>query len=41
MVMDKENTKIDAPELAWSLFKKTGQITYYCLYKQLKGDLNG
>ncbi|HJA95416.1 MAG TPA: YqzL family protein [Firmicutes bacterium] len=26
----------DASELAWELFEKTGNFTYYMLYKQLK-----
>ena len=26
----------DAGELAWELFEKTGNLTYYMLYKQLK-----
>ena len=26
----------DASELAWELFEKTGNLTYYMLYKQLK-----
>ncbi|HIU62061.1 MAG TPA: YqzL family protein [Candidatus Coproplasma excrementigallinarum] len=27
----------DAAELAWKMFKKTGSISYYMLYKQLSG----
>ena len=34
----KEN---DAGELAWKLFQKTGNVTYYMLYKQLKGKKRG
>ena len=26
-----------ACELAWQMFEKTGRMTYYMLYKQLKG----
>jgi hypothetical protein len=26
----------DAAEIAWQLFKKTGSMSYYMLYKQLK-----
>ena len=26
----------DAAELAWKMFKKTGSVSYYMLYKQLK-----
>ena len=28
--------KTDAGELAWELCQKTGNVTYYMLYKQLK-----
>ena len=31
--MRKEN----AGELAWQLFQRTGNVTYYMLYKQLNG----
>ncbi len=27
----------DAAELAWKMFEKTGSVSYYMLYKQLKG----
>jgi hypothetical protein len=27
----------DAAELAWKLFEKTGSISYYMLYCELKG----
>ena len=33
--------KNDAGELAWALFQKTGNVTYYMLYKQLKGKKRG
>ena len=33
--------KNDAVELAWELFQKTGNVTYYMLYKQLKGKTRG
>lgn len=33
--------KNDAGELAWELFQKTGNVTYYMLYKQLKGKKRG
>lgn len=26
----------DAAELAWKMFEKTGSISYYMLYKELK-----
>ena len=26
----------DGAEVAWELFEKTGNLTYYMLYKQLK-----
>lgn len=26
-----------ADEIAWELFEKTGNLTYYMLYKRLKG----
>ncbi len=26
----------DAAELAWKMFKKTGSVSYYMLYKHLK-----
>lgn len=27
----------DAAELAWKMFEKTGNVSYYMLYKQLEG----
>ena len=33
--------KNDAGELAWELFQKTGNVTYYMLYTQLKGKKRG
>lgn len=27
----------DAAELAWKMFEKTGSVSYYMLYKELKG----
>ncbi len=33
--------KDDAGELAWELFQGTGNVTYYMLYKQLKGKKRG
>ena len=33
--------KNDAGELAWELFQRTGNVTYYMLYKQLKGKKRG
>ncbi len=33
--------KNDAGELAWQLFQKTGNVTYYMLYQQLKGKKRG
>ena len=27
----------DAAELAWKMFQKTGSVSYYMLYKELKG----
>ncbi len=27
----------DAAELAWEMFERTGNFTYYMLYKRLKG----
>lgn len=27
----------DAAELAWKMFEKTGSLSYYMLYKELKG----
>lgn len=27
----------DAADLAWKMFEKTGSVSYYMLYKQLKG----
>ncbi len=27
----------DAAELAWKMFEKTGNVSYYMLYKQLDG----
>jgi hypothetical protein len=32
--MNKDN---DAAELAWKMFEKTGSVSYYMLYKELKG----
>lgn len=29
--------KKDAEKLAWELFEKTGNLSYYLLYKDLKG----
>lgn len=29
--------KDGADELAWQMFEKTGNVSYYMLYKQLKG----
>ena len=31
-----DNRDNDAAELAWKMFKKTGSVSYYMLYKQLK-----
>ncbi len=28
----------DAAELAWKMFKKTGSVSYYMLYKHLRGQ---
>lgn len=27
----------DAAELAWKMFEKTGAVSYYMLYQELKG----
>ncbi len=27
----------DAAELAWKMFEKTGSVSYYMLYQELKG----
>ncbi|MCD7728416.1 MAG: YqzL family protein [Clostridia bacterium] len=27
----------DAAELAWKMFEKTGRLSYYMLYKELRG----
>ncbi|MGN1372935.1 MAG: YqzL family protein [Candidatus Coproplasma sp.] len=27
----------DTAELAWKMFEKTGSVSYYMLYKELKG----
>lgn len=32
----REKEGKDASELAWELFEKTGNVTYYMLYQQLK-----
>ena len=29
--------KKDAEKLAWELFEKTGKLSYYMLYKRLRG----
>jgi hypothetical protein len=34
MRKEKDN---DAAELAWKMFQKTGSISYYMLYVELKG----
>ena len=31
------NRDNDAAELAWKMFQKTGSVSYYMLYKELKG----
>jgi hypothetical protein len=31
-----KNKDGDAAELAWKMFEKTGQVSYYMLYKELK-----
>lgn len=31
------NRDNDAAELAWKMFEKTGSVSYYMLYKELKG----
>lgn len=31
---DRDN---DAAELAWKMFEKTGAVSYYMLYRELKG----
>lgn len=31
------NKDRDAAELAWKMFKHTGSVSYYMLYKHLKG----
>lgn len=28
----------DAAELAWKMFEKTGNVSYYMLYKRLDGN---
>lgn len=28
----------DAAELAWKMFEKTGSVSYYMLYQELKGN---
>ena len=33
--------KNDAGELAWELFQKTGNVTYYMPYKQHNGKQGG
>ena len=33
----REKQGKNACELAWDMFEKTGNFTYYMLYKQLKG----
>lgn len=39
MDTSKENFEdIDAKEVAWELFKKSGNINYYRLYADLKND---
>ncbi len=30
------NNNLDAKEISWQLFNKTGEIKYYLLYKALK-----
>ena len=32
-----KNRDNDAAELAWKMFEKTGSVSYYMLYKELKG----
>lgn len=32
----RENETKDAAELAWEMFEKTGSISYYMLYNELK-----
>jgi hypothetical protein len=32
-----KNKDNDAAELAWKMFEKTGSVSYYMLYKELKG----
>ena len=31
----------DAAEIAWELFARTGNLTYYMLYKRLRSDRKG
>lgn len=31
----------DAAEIAWELFERTGNFTYYMLYKRLRSDRKG
>lgn len=33
----KKEAGDDAAEIAWKLFCKTGNMSYYMLYKQLRG----
>lgn len=32
----KEKERENAADIAWKLFEKTGSMSYYMLYKQLK-----
>ena len=34
--MRKETTETEAAKRAWALFEKTGNISYYMLYHELK-----
>lgn len=34
--MREENRGTDNADLAWKLFEKTGNMSYYMLYKRLK-----
>ncbi len=32
------NTEMDAKDIAWELFKKSGNVNYYRLYSDLKKE---
>lgn len=38
---DKKPLVDDTAETAWKLFEKSGNISYYLLYKRIRGDNSG